>query len=132
MVNVKVLFSKEDGEMIEDLKKVFGEELSFTEEYDFIGDTIFVYVIPAVALAVQVLDFILTHVVNKQKETKENNASISKDVREKRKVEIDGERISLVGYSAEEIEQIAKSLGLEKWSYVEQLYLQYWNVGRNG
>ena len=114
MVNVKVLFSKEDGEMIEDLKKVFGEELSFTEEYDFIGDTIFVYVIPAVALAVQVLDFILTHVVNKQKETKENNASISKDVREKRKVEIDGERISLVGYSAEEIEQIAKSLGLEK------------------
>lgn len=109
MVNVKFLFSRDDNEMIEDLKKEFGEELALTEEYDYIGDTILVYVIPTAALAVQVLDFIFTHIVDKKTESKKD-----KQARGKRKVEIDGERISLSEYSAEEIKVIAESLGLRR------------------
>lgn len=112
MENVKILFSKEDVEMMEDLKKEFGEQVSFGKEYDFIADAIFVYVIPATALAVQIMDFILNHVVDKDKDSKKNKDDKKDDPRKKRKVEIDGERISLVGYSAEEIRVIAESLGL--------------------
>lgn len=114
MENVKILFSRDDREMIEDLKKEFGGELSFAEEYDFIGDTILIYVIPATALAVQVLDFILTHIVDKKKEAKENKDLKKEDAREKRIVEINGEGISFIDYSAEEMEIILKSLGLGK------------------
>ncbi len=96
MENVKILFSRDDREMIEDLKKEFGGELSFAEEYDFIGDTMLIYVIPATALAVQVLDFILTHIVDKKKEAKENKDLKKEDAREKRIVEINWEGISFI------------------------------------
>lgn len=113
MNNVKFYFSADDSEMKNDLEKTFGNDLVFSEERDFIGDTIFVYIIPATALAFQILDFVLTHVVDLKK-VKNKGKNAKSDVREKRRVEIDGQTITLINYSAEEIRTILSSLGVEE------------------
>ena len=112
MENVKFLFSQDDIEMKDDLERTFGDSLQYSEEFDYIGDIIAIYVIPATALAIQIIDFTLTHLVVKDYGTKNKSENEKEDVREKRKVEVDGQRISLVGYSADEIVKILSSLGL--------------------
>ena len=114
MGNVKFLFSKDDIEMKDDLIEVFGKEISISEEYELtgIGEFLTSCVIPSSALAVQIIDFILSHLVNNNKQIKQKK-SADKAIKELRKVEIDGQRISMVGYSAEEIKIIASSLGLK-------------------
>lgn len=114
MTNVRFLFSKDDLEMKTDLEREFGKDLRYSEEFDFIGETIAVYVIPATALAVQVLDFVLTHMVDKDKLKKHKRKNAKNDVKEKRKIEVEGHIITFIDYTPEEIAKVLSALGWGK------------------
>ncbi len=116
MNSVKFLLAKDDSEMRSDLEKTFGEDLTITEEYDFIGDTIIIYAVPLTALGLQIVDFILTHIIDKS----DNISKMTQEKKEKRKIiekriiEIDGERISLKEYTVDEMKTILYKKGVYK------------------
>ena len=106
MPSVKFLFSEEDLEMKNEIEESFGKDIPYTVEHDFIGQAIAIYVIPTATLAVEILNFVFTVIQNNAKENEE------KDIKQKRAIEVDDQRISLNDYTKDELIEILSSLGV--------------------
>lgn len=125
---LKLCFLEDDEEMKNAVIEEFGREIEIQKEYSVLGiDTLVTVAIPIAALTIQIIDFILNHCA-KQKNDKENcdkrknqtgvtvrerkkNDSKKKDnKRERRELEFDGHRISLIDFSYEEAKDILLTL----------------------
>ena len=97
MIELILSFEKEDTEMINELKKEFGNDIHYEENKGFSGLEIFITaVVPIAALSIQVIDFLLTHLHNDVTDNKKRLLITS-----------DGD-IDLRGYSEEEARKIIK------------------------
>lgn len=103
MKELRVCFPVDDVEMKEAVKQEFGDNVTYIEERSATGmEILYIAVIPAAALTVQIIDFILTHFVKDEDQEEPEKKG--------RRIEIYKSRIVLYEYSEEEVIKILKEL----------------------
>ena len=97
MSDITIKFNRDDNDLKNAIKSIFGDEVDFFEAKGFDGsEFIFVAVLPIAALTVQVIDFFMTHFSQKR----ETGRVVIKEGRE----------VILEGYSADDVKTIIESI----------------------
>lgn len=108
MNTIKICFPISDSEMKAAVENLVGNELELYEERSVTGmEIVFVAIIPATALALQLADFILTHFV---KDPQKPKGDEKEEKKKERKLEISKSRISLYNYPADEAKILLETL----------------------
>lgn len=103
MQELRLCFPIDDIAMKEDLDKVFGDKVSYTEERSATGmEILLVAVVPLTSLTIQIIDFILNHLVKKGEKDEPE--------KQQRKIEYSESRIVLYGYNPDEAIKIIKGI----------------------
>lgn len=107
MNTLKICFPVSDVDFKETLSSHFNNITFYQERTVTAMGIIFVAAIPVVGATVELLDFIMTYFVKRDKPSTESLAPediIEEDKKKKRKVEIDKTRVTLYEFTPEEIE----------------------------
>lgn len=101
MYRLEIGFEKTDIHFRDELEKMFGLEITYSQKKNFDGmSVICTAIIPVAALTVQVIDFIFTHLAKK-------DSIEDKDAGKRVIISEDGS-MDLTGYSGDEVEKIIK------------------------
>ncbi len=103
MEELRLCFPIDDIEMKQAIEKEFGKDVTFIEERSATGmEILLVAIVPIVSLTVEIIDFVLTHLV-KKKEKEEPK-------KKERRIEVYKSRIVLYEYPPDEAIRILKKV----------------------
>jgi len=106
---IGIKFAENDEELMKAIKEKFPDCVAMRSDELEGNDVFWVAVIPAAGLAVQLLDFIFTHLVKKKDKNKQDIA----DVESKRALIADGKAVSSEELSGMTKKQVKKTLSLK-------------------